>query len=198
MIEDRDSLIAAIVDWLDDPNLEAKAPIFIQLTESRLNRLLDDPDMEVISTATASGDYTALPSDFGEMVSINTGEGPLAQMGPVEFSGLDHTITGSPRFYSIVNRSIAFAPANGTASIEMVYRRRIPALTDANPTNWLLERAPDAYLYGCLVQAEGFNADDERVDGWKNSFDEAIAELRIDATRRKYGSGPLGPRIRRT
>jgi hypothetical protein len=197
MIEDRASLIDAVQNWLDDPNLESNVPTFIQLTESRLNRLLDDPDMEVISEATASGDYTALPDDFGEMVSITTGDGSLQAMGAVEFAGLDHSISGIPRYYSIVNRSISFAPSNTTAPITMVYRRRIPALTEANTSNWLLERAPDAYLYGCLVQAEGFNANDERITGWKAAFDEAIAELRIDATRRKFGAGPLAPRIRR-
>lgn len=197
MIEDRASLIDAVQNWLDDPNLEPNVPTFIQLTESRLNRLLDDPDMEVISEATASGDYTALPDDFGEMVSITTGDGALQAMGAVEFSGLDHSVSGIPRYYSIVNRSISFAPSNTAAPITMVYRRRIPALTEANTSNWLLERAPDAYLYGCLVQAEGFNANDERITGWKAAFDEAIAELRIDATRRKFGAGPLAPRIRR-
>lgn len=196
MIEDRATLIDAVSDWLDR-DFSEQAPIFIQLTEARLNRLLDDPDMEVSSTATAAGDYTALPTDFGEMVSINTGYGPLAQMGPVEFAGIDHTVSGYPRFYSIVNRSIAFAPASGTATISMVYRRRIPPLTEAEPTNWLLERAPDAYLYGCLLHAVGFDADDERVPGWKAMFDETIGELRIDAVRRKYGPGPLAPRISR-
>jgi hypothetical protein len=193
----RADLITAVADFLDNPALEEKVPTFIELTEARLNRLLDDPDMEVISEATATGDYTALPDDFGEMVSITTGNGPLQQMGAVEFAGVDHSISGIPRFYSIVNRAISFAPSNATAPITMVYRRRIPALTVTNDTNWLIERAPDAYLYGCLVQAEAFDADDERVTGWKSMFDEAIAELRIDAARRKWGAGPLAPRIRR-
>lgn len=197
MIEDRDSLIDAVMDWLDDPNLESRVPTFIQFAEARLNRLLDDPDMEVISQATAISDYTALPDDFGEMISITTGDGALQAMGPVEFSGIDHSISGTPRFYSIVNRSISFAPSNTTAPITMVYRRRIPALTEDNTTNWLLDRAPDAYLYGCLVQAAGFNVEVETISGWKSALDEAIAELRMDGNRRKYGSGPLAPRIRR-
>jgi hypothetical protein len=198
MIATYTDLIATVLDILDDPDgLEAKLPTYIQLVEGRLNRLLDDPEMEVISDSVASGDYTALPDDFGEMVSITTGNGKLQQMGGVEFAGLDHTIAGIPRFYAIVNRAIAFAPANGTTPITMVYRRRIPALTADNPTNWLLERAPDIYLYGLLMWGEARDADDERIDGWKSGFDEAIGELRIDGTRRKWGAGPISPRIAR-
>jgi len=191
-------MVTAVGDWLDRSDLVARVPDFLRLTESRLNRLLDDPDMEVTETFAATGEFTALPLDFGEMVSISAGYGPLAQVGPVEFAGYDRTISGDPRVYSIVNRAIAFAPANATVSITLVYRRSIPALTSINTTNWLLTRAPDIYLYGALVQASAFLAEDDRVGLWKSAFDEAIAELKTDAMRRKWGSGPIAPRIRRT
>ncbi len=190
-------LVSAVGDWLDRDDLDTAVPTFIQLAEARLNRLLDDPEMEVTSTIIAAGDSTALPADFGEMVSISTGNGALHPVGAVEFATFDSSITGTPRYYVVQDGSISFAPGNATAAIRMVYRRRIPALTAANPTNWLLSLAPDAYLYGALVQAEGFLAEDERVGGWKDMFDETIAELRSDGSRRKWGAGGLRPRISR-
>ncbi len=190
-------MVTAIGDWLDRGDLAARSADFIRLAEARLNRLLDDADMEVSTTLTASGAYTDLPADFGEMVSISTGNGPLGMAGPVEFAGYDQTITGTPRVYSIVERKIAFAPANATATINLVYRRAIPPLSSVNTTNWLLARAPDIYLYGALVQASAFLGEDERVTLWKAAFDEAIQELRIDSQRRKWGAGPIAPRIRR-
>jgi hypothetical protein len=191
-------LKTVIGDWLDRDDLAARASDFIRLTEVRLNRLLDDPDMEQISTATASGASTALPDDFGSMVSISDGIGrPLMPMGSGEFSGIDRSIAGEPRYYTIEDGSITFAPANSTAAIRMVYRRTIPALTEAAPTNWLLTRAPDVYLYGALVQASAFLAEDDRIGLWKSAFDEAIAELRSDGARRKWGAGPLAARVRR-
>ncbi len=190
-------LSAYVEDLLDRDDLADRISTFVRLAEARMNRLLDDPEMEVRTTATATGNYTALPADFGEMVSISTGNGSLAAVGPVEFSGFN-SVSGTPRYYSILDGSITFAPANSTAPISMVYRRRIPGLTATSPTNWLLSLAPDAYLYGTLVQAAAFLAEDERVGMWKAAFDEAIGELRIDAARRKWGAGPLAPRIRRT
>lgn len=190
-------LVTAIGDWLDRTVPETQVSTFIQLTEARLNRLLDDPEMEVTSNAVAAGDYTALPADFGSMVSISTGNGMLRQVGAVEFAGYN-SISGIPRHYVITDGSISFAPGNTTTPIRMVYRRRIPALSLTNTTNWLLTLAPDVYLYGALMQAEGFDTNDERISGWKNMFDEAIAELRMDASRRKWGAGALAPRIGRT
>lgn len=190
-------LVAAVGNWLDRDDLVARVPDFIRLSEARLNRLLDDPDMEVLSTITASGPSTSLPADFGAMVSITTGRLPLKPMSAADFASIDTTITGYPSFYTLYDGGIRFAPANATAVIAMVYRRTIPALTEAAPTNWLLSRAPDVYLYGALVQASAFVSDDDRVSLWKSAFDEAIDELRTDGSKRKWGAGPIAPRIRR-
>lgn len=189
------TLVTAIGDWLDRDDLAARAPTFIQLAEARLNRLLEDPEMEVTSTTTATGDATALPSDFGSMVSVSTGDGRLAATGPVEFAAYDDTITGIPRHYVIRDGAISFWPGNSTAAIRLVYRRRLPALSEAAPSNWLLTLAPDVYLYGALVQASAFIVEDDRLELWKSAFDEAIAELRADGSRRKWGAGPIGPRV---
>lgn len=192
-------LASAIGDWLDRDDLAAKAPSFIRLAEARLNRLLSDMDMEVSTTLTATDEATPLPADFGEMVSVTCGDGRLSPIGPVEFTAVDTAIAGEPCFYCIADGEIRFAPANSTASIGLIYRRTIPALTSTDTTNWLLSRAPDVYLYGALLQASAFLAEEDNdVAMWKVAFDEAIAELRADGDRRKWGAGPLAPRIRRS
>lgn len=191
-------LVSAIGDWLDRDDLETRAPDFIRLAEVRLNRLLSDPDMETTTTLTATSEYTALPADFGEMVSISADGDPLKVLSAAEYAGTDHTITGEARWYAIVDGQIAFVPLDTAAVIRLVYRQSIPALTASAASNWLLTRAPDVYLYGSLVQAEAFLAEDDRLALWKSAFDEAVSELRIDAARRKWGAGPIAARIRRT
>lgn len=191
-------LVSAVGDWLDRDDLAAKIPNFVTVTEARLNRLLSDMDMEVWTTLTATDEATPLPDDYGEMVSITCGAGPLTPIGPVAFSAVDTSVTGEPRFYCIVDGEIRFAPADSAASIGLVYRRTVPSLTATSPTNWLMTRAPDVYLYGALLQASAFLVEDDRVPLWKAAFDEALAELRADGSRRKWGAGPLAPRIART
>lgn len=191
-------LLDAVGDWLDRDDLTARVPTFLRLAEARLNRLLEDPDMEVTATAAASGAATALPADFSSMISITTGDGALQAMGAADFAGIDQSITGTPRFYTISDGTISLVPANGSANFVMVYRRKVPALTALASTNWLLDRAPDIYLYAVLTQAEAFLAEDDRIGIWKAALDEALAELRTDGARRKWGAGPIAPRIKRT
>jgi len=198
-ITNYNTLVSAVGDWLDRPDLatESRLSTFIQLAEARLNRLLEDPEMEVTSNSTATGAATALPADYGSMVSISTGSGHLTPVGSVEFASFD-SISGIPRYYSITDGAIGFGPSNFTTPIRMVYRRRLPALSITNQTNWLMTLAPDVYLYGTLVQAEAFLGEDDRLVGWKAMFDESIDELKQDASRRKWGAGTLTPSLGRS
>jgi hypothetical protein len=73
----------------------------------------------------------------------------------------------------------------------MVYRATIPALGPALESNWLLLKHPDAYLYGTLIQAEGYGWNDERIGMLKAALDEAVVEINQSGTRQRYGSSPL-------
>lgn len=194
-------LVTELEAYLNRSDYTPRIPTFLALVESRLNRLLDDPEMEVRATATGTGQFTALPSDFKRLVGISTGGrwfNGLEQVSGSRITSLDQSISGDPRYYAIVDGSITFAPIDTAANMTMLYVRRIPALTAAAPSNWLLTMAPDLYLYGALIQANIFGWQDERVPGFKTLFDEAIAEMRMDADNRRWGSAPLAPRIGRT
>ncbi len=192
-------LVTELEAYLNRADYTPRIPTFIQLTEARLNRLLDDPEMEVRATATGTGQYTTLPADFKRMVGVSTGNDfALEQISGAQLTSFDQTVTGSPRFYAIADGSISFAPINSAANISMLYIRRIPPLTVAAPTNWLLTMAPDLYLYGALLQAHLFGWFDERLPIFKGAFDEAIDEMRSDASTRRWGSAPLAPRLGRT
>lgn len=186
-------LLADVADTLDRDDVESRLPRWLKLVEARLNRLLDDPDME--TSATLTGDGASLPVDFGAMVSIGTADGnPLKAMGNEEYAAVLPQ-SGISRFYTIREGRLYFVP--GAATVTLVYRRSIPPLTSVNSTNWLLTRAPDVYFYGVLLQANAWSVDNEAAAGWKGLWDEAIAELRADGARRKWGAGPIAPRIRR-
>ena len=80
-------LVAALNDYLDRDDLGTRAETFCQIVEARLNRLLEDPEMEISTTLT--GDGADLPADFGAVVSIGPADGnPLRQMGNQEYAGL--------------------------------------------------------------------------------------------------------------
>ena len=192
-------LVTELESYLNRTDYTPRIPTFIRLTEARLNRLLDDPDMEVRASITATEQYTALPLDYKRLIGVYTGNNyQLEQVSSAQITALNQTNTGDPRKYAISDGAITFAPISTGSVISILYDRTIPPLTAAAPTNWLLDRAPDLYLYGALIQAGIFGWFDERVSGFKALFDEALDEMRIDSSRRRWGSAPLSPRIGRT
>jgi hypothetical protein len=167
-------LQTAVENWLNksgDTNLVARVPEFIQLAEAGFRRKLDDLDQSITGTITITAGVGDLPADFGGLKAING-----------DFNE-DQII------YSFVAGQIQTNPeVTGTADI--VYKQALPALSDTATTNWLLTRAPDAYLFGALIQAEFFGWNDERLPLIKAALDEIIVDLGLDSERRRFGPAP--------
>ena len=60
----------------------------------------------------------------------------------------------------------------------MVVYEDIPALGQANPSNWLLARFPNVYLFGALVFGALFIGEDPRLAGWSTAHDSALEAVR--------------------
>ena len=58
-------------------------------------------------------------------------------------------------------------------------------------TNWLLQTAPDAYLYGTLMEAAPYLHDDERIAVWASGVQAAFADLNALSDEATYNAGPL-------
>jgi hypothetical protein len=61
--------------------------------------------------------------------------------------------------------------------MELIYYQDIPKLSASQTTNWLLGDAPDAYLYGSLMQAAPYLGEDERVAIWSSLYAKAVADI---------------------
>ena len=71
-----------------------------------------------------------------------------------------------------------FAPIpDDTYSIELSYCQRIPALSDTNPTNWLLNLYPDAYLYAALCEAQPYMIGDARLPVFEQRYQVAVQNI---------------------
>ncbi len=174
------------------------------LGEKRMGR---DKRLREIGTLdfAAAEDY-ALPTSFKAVKDLYhdgaSHYGRLAKVSPSELSErkLRHGDTGVPRFFSVIEtvsgRTLRFAPEpSGTYTLRMVYEQNIDALADSNTSNWLLEAAPDLYLWAALSGASGFLQEDDRIALWKQEYDQAADEYRKDKDHREF-SGPLTPRPR--
>lgn len=63
---------------------------------------------------------------------------------------------------------------------QIMYYEQPPYLEDAVQTNWLTDYAPQALLYGALVQAEPFLKNDERLGTWQALYSSAVGDLNVE------------------
>jgi hypothetical protein len=195
-------LKAGLADWLLRDDLTAVIPTFISLAEAQMSRSLAHWRQETRSVAEIDARYSELPADWLSPIrlSVSTTNGP-AELAPMQYSEMLRSRTGTadevgvPRYYSISAGSLEIYPTpSGVFDVTMIYRAAVPTLTDADPKNWLLTYAPDAYLYGSLLQAAPYLSDDDRIGVWGSLYEKAISGLNADSEKAKHGGS--GQRIK--
>lgn len=189
-----DVLQTQVADFLNRQDLTATIPSFISLAEARFNRELRTRDMIIRFSMAAAGQYTNLPADFREMKFIRLMNGAA----PVDLRFQDQRsmvmrqafYAGSPAmpiYYSLLGNTLELCPIPGsTYSIEIGYYANIPALTSAAPSNWLLVKHPDLYLYGALIQSAPYLKDDERLAMWGAMHDRTMASIDLEEEYASY------------
>jgi hypothetical protein len=185
-------LKTAIADFLNRDDLTSIIPTFIELTEAQMAREVRHWRQEKRIETTLDERYENLPTDFIEAIRLTAGNNRLTMISAAEMQDRVEasTLTGTPKYYRFTANQIEFYPAPASTSttvLSMVYYARTPSLTDAAPSNWILDEAPDAYLYGALVHSAPYLQDDPRIAVWASLYQNAIEGLRRDSNKGKYG-----------
>ena len=194
------TLQSTIADYLNRADLTSQIQTFIQFVEADLNTRLRNREMIVNATATSDGQFVALPPDWLEAINmmIVGGQSPLRYITPDEADTLIKAQTyTSTRFYSMTTGVIELVPpAVDDITIDMVYYGKIPALSNANTTNWLLTKAPDVYLYGALSHAAPFLMDDARMGTFGQIYLARVQSLQDESQKALHSGSPLISRPR--
>lgn len=183
-------LQSAIADWLNRTDLTAAIKDFITIAESEFQRSIRHRKMITRADATIDSEYSATPSDWYQSVSLILKTDPVHPLEYVTNESMNtlkssSSATGKPNYYTHVGTEIQTHPApDGTGYTgELVYYAKIPALSDSNTSNWLLDLAPDIYLYGSLIQSAPYLRDDERIAVWTSYYQKAAEDLIISDQR---------------
>ena len=195
------TLQAAVADYLNRTDLTSQIQTFIQFVEADLNTRLRCREMVVRATTTSNQEFVTLPSDFLQALNLQITDGKT----PLRYVTLDEAdqiknarIYNSVMAYSIVDNAIELVPAPAVnVEIDMVYYQKIPALSDAATTNWLLLKSPDIYLYGALVHAAPFLLDDQRIGTFGQFYSQRVEALSAEPDRAVHSGSPLVSRVRR-
>ena len=194
-------LRADIADWLNRDDLTNQIPTFIRLAEARFNRDLRVRQMvkRAVSETDSGANHVTLPGDWLEARLIRADlNGRLAVLEYLTLEGGDnYHHPGPARYFNITGNRLELIPAppDGT-EVEMIYYGKIPALSDEEPTNWLLDTWPDQYLYGTLAHTAPYLKDDERVATWAALYDRGLEEIRLADDRAHHSKFNLRARAR--
>jgi len=187
-------LKSSIANWLNRDDLTAVIPDFIALAEAQIARDIRHWRQEKRVTTSVNEQYENLPNDWLEMIQIQlTAGGSLQAISASELQGRKEAslIANKPKYYRLTSDQIEFYPApDQPYEASMQYYARVPALSDAETFNWILTEYPDIYLYGALVHAAPYLADDQRVSVWAALYQSAVDALNQDSTNSRV-SGPL-------
>jgi len=199
-ITDFDQLCTATADYLNRADLTDQIPVFVRFAESQFNRELRVRDMMTRAYTTSANELVELPDDWLEHFSLTTADGGvieyMTEANSNRFKG--DGMTGETFGYTVVGNAIELVPAPGSdMELRMVYYARIPHLGPTQPSNWLLAKYPDVYLYSVLVQAMPYLKDDARLATWIQLRAAMIESMRLEseASLRPRGS-PLIARVR--
>ena len=198
------NLQTEIAQWLNRDDLTSAIPTFIQLAESQMNRDVRHWQMETRSSGqqSAGDQYMQIPADWIETIRFHvTGSGtsPLDLISRAAMqdkrAGAEDT-SGTPRYYCHADSQFELYPTpDADTDVELLYVAKIPDLA-TNSTNWLLEDAPDVYLYGSLLHSAPYLQEDARVAVWAQMYSAAVARLNEASEKARYSGSGLTLKVR--
>lgn len=166
-------LKTAINNWAERSYDDTQLDEFIDLAEAAIRRRLVGYQREVTASLTAGTDsYINLPTDFLGLRAIYDGETPYKW-----------AISGS-KIYVVDGAS---------RTLDVTYYAKLPALSDSNTTNWLIDEAPDAYLFMCRAYQSGYS-EDPAAQVWEGKAFAILDEFNIQNTVAQYSR--TGYRVR--
>jgi len=191
-----DSLVENIQSYLDrtDTDTLAKIPLFIMLSEQIIASQIKFLGNLTVQTSTMTIGQPILdkPARWHKTVSMNVTV--AGQKQPVllrkyeylrEYTP-DATTTGAPVYYADYDYThwlVAPSPALAY-EFEILYYERLQPLDSSNQTNWFTIYAPQALLYGSLLQAMPYIKNDERMPMWQQNYDLIIQTLKTEDVQR--------------
>lgn len=191
-----DSLVYDIQQYLErtDDATIAQIPRFIMLAEQVIASQIKFLGNLTVNTSNMVIDAATIdkPARWHKTISMNvTVDGKRQPVFLRKYEYLreyapDPSVQGVPKFYADYDYTHwLVAPTPDTAyDYEVLYYERVQPLDSSNQSNWFTTYAPQAMLYGSLLQAMPFLKNDERIAMWQQQYDLIINTLKSEDVQR--------------
>jgi hypothetical protein len=186
-----DSLTSTVLQYLErrDKAVVDAIPTFITLAEFEIAQEIKTlGQLQIVESTMSAGDAVLQkPARWRKTVSMSvTVNGKKQPVFLRKYEYLknywpDETQTDVPRFYADTDWDHWYiAPTPDAAyDFEVLYYERIAPLSSTNQTNWITQNAPNAMLFGTLLQAMPFLKNDQRQI-FQQKYTEALQSLKTE------------------
>lgn len=186
-----DSLVEDVIRYCErnDESFVAQIPRLIMLTEQSIAAEIKTlMQLDVVNTTLTVGDpVLEKPARWRKTISMKVNGQPILNRS-MDYVTQYQTESnpGQPLYYGDYDYDHwALAPVPGDDyAVEIIYYSRIQPLDAENQENLLTREAPQALLFGTLLQTQGYLKNTEKLAVWKGYYDAAIAALKGEDQRR--------------
>jgi hypothetical protein len=187
-----DSLVENIQSYLErtDAGTIAKIPLFIMLAEQVIAAEIKFLGNLTVNTSqmVANENVIDKPARWHKTVSMNitvAGKRQPVLLRKYEYIRNywpDPAETDVPLFYCDYDYTHwMVGPTPDVAyDFEVLYYERAQPLDSSNQTNWFTVYAPQALLYGSLLQAMPFLKNDDRIPMWQDQYKQIMDVLKTE------------------
>jgi len=187
-----DSLVANIIDYMerDDADFVAQIPNLIALAESSIAAELKTFLQLIVVETNLTSNVAVLnkPTRWRKTVSMKiNGQPVLLRSQDYIAQYQSESSTGQPLYYADYDyNNWNFAPVpDQSYPVEIIYYAEIQPLDQSNQQNLWTAIAPQAMLYGALLQAQGYLKALDKLPVWKQYYTDALAALKKEDNSRR-------------
>ena len=187
-----DSLVLNIQQYMErnDADFIAQIPNLIALAESNIAAELKTFLQLIVVETSLAQNQTVLnkPSRWRKTVSMKTNGMPmLIRSQDYVAQYLSESSPGQPKYYADYDyNNWNFAPQPDQAyPVEIIYYAEIQPLDAENQQNLWTAIAPQAMLYGALLQAQGYLKALDKLPVWKQYYNDAVAAIKQEDNSRR-------------
>jgi len=187
-----DSLVLNVQQYMErnDPDFIAQIPNLIALAESSIAAELKTYMQLIVVETNLAENQTVLnkPARWRKTVSMKVNGMPVLMRSQDYIAQyLSESDNGTPIYYAEYDYSNwNFAPApDQNYPVEIIYYAEIQPLDQVNQQNLWTAIAPQAMLYGTLLQAQGYLKALDKLQMWKGYYTDALAALKKEDNSRR-------------
>lgn len=197
-------LKTAVLEWSDaEGQIEDKLDEFVSMATHSFNYgapgvpALRTRQMVTTTDLTPTASVCTLPTDYLQYRRVVEKASIRRELSYITPSSVEdmYADRGSrlSNHFTIIGSTLRMFPLSSNA-IELTYFQKIPELTDAAPTNWLLTAHPSIYLQATLMQVGIFMRHDDLTARSAQFISSLIPGLQSADVMANYAYAPSRPR----